>query len=191
VLGGNLGTQGLQLALIIDLWDTGRVKLTAALLPRQWNSVLQLSNTGMFMGPHQASTELPPAQSCACILEQVHGTQSPGCREVGEEVSLEVESEVSKAHARPRISLSAFRLGCNSQLLVYHCACLIPAMTIMDLAFETASPQENALFMSCLSSCYSKRAKERQECHILMSLGSGGAPCAPLSPFLKPPTARH
>lgn len=34
VLGGNLGTQGLQLALIVDLWDTGRVKLTAALLPR-------------------------------------------------------------------------------------------------------------------------------------------------------------
>lgn len=99
----------------------------------------------MLMGPQQALTELPPVQSCACILEQAHGPQSPSCLEVGEEVSLEVESEVSKARARPSISLSSFRSGCNSQLLVYYCAYLIPAMTIMDQAFETVSPQSSTL----------------------------------------------
>jgi hypothetical protein len=57
------------------------------------------------------------------------------CGLVSRGLSLGVGSEVSKTHARPNVSLSAYRSGCSSQVLLHHVclhAAMFSAMMIMD-----------------------------------------------------------
>jgi hypothetical protein len=56
------------------------------------------------------------------------------CGLFGGNVSLGVSIEVSKAHAKLRVFLSAFELGCSSQSCSSAClqAAMLPAVMIMD-----------------------------------------------------------